>query len=82
MNEILRDNQEESQDDKPDISATGSKSLLLESTQKSALRSKLPGQALQASGKKLSVMTAGETFDGGKSNISRLADSALKNLKL
>lgn len=32
MNEILRDNQEESQDERPEISANGSKSLLLEST--------------------------------------------------
>ena len=30
----------------------------------------------------MSVMTAGDTLDGGKSTISRLADSALKNFKM
>ena len=55
----------------------------MESTQRSAIKQKLGGaNPLQASGKKLSVMTAGDTLDGGKSTISRLADSALKNFKL
>ena len=85
LHQVLRDTGEDSEAEKPltkgDASASASKSYLMESTQRSAMK-QLKKDPLQASGKKLSVMTAtGEAVDG-KSNISRLADSALKNFKL
>jgi len=85
LRDILKDNDEAA--DEPvlyttNVSAANSKSVLMESTQRSAMKPLKGKDPLQASGKKLQVVT--EVGDGvdGKSPMSRLADSALKNFKL